>query len=175
MMQREQWSSDSCLLLLWGLEDCESLASLCAGVLRPRVLEGCPCVIGLSGTLGSGKTQWTKYFAKHCGATPDDVASPTYLLVHRYPTSPPIYHLDAYRVGDADEFLELGVEELFEEPAFVIIEWSDRFADCLPESRLELHFEPVLECDSARSVRIDRLNFFPELAEQLRGLSSPHD
>jgi len=97
-----------------------------------------PLTIGLTGTLGAGKTQWTRFFAEACGLVNQEATSPTFMLVHSYPTKPPIYHLDAYRVGDEDEFLELGIEEMFDEQAVTIIEWAERFPNLLPKDFLHM-------------------------------------
>lgn len=97
--------------------------------------------IALSGTLGAGKTRLVQALAAGCGVDPARVTSPTFVLCQIHRGSRTIYHLDAYRIGDLDEFLELGVEEHFEGPGVTCIEWADRIAACLPEDRLELHIE----------------------------------
>ena len=50
-------------------------------------------------------------------------------------------HVDAYRISDDDEFLELGIDEMLGDGAIVIIEWSDRVVDCLPDDRVTVLFE----------------------------------
>ena len=72
--------------------------------------------------------------------------------MHRYETTPTVYHLDAYRVNDEDEFLELGVEELFDEPAITIVEWGDKFRDILPKDHLAIFIE--VDSELTRSVQI---------------------
>jgi tRNA threonylcarbamoyladenosine biosynthesis protein TsaE len=124
---------------LKSLEDCRRLAQGLANNLMV------PMVIGLDGTLGAGKTQFTRFLAEALGADPRDVSSPTFVLVHRYATKPPMYHLDAYRVSDEDAFLDLGIEEMFEQPAVSVIEWSERVANCLPKDHLHFHFEWIDE------------------------------
>jgi tRNA threonylcarbamoyladenosine biosynthesis protein TsaE len=103
-------------------------------------------VIALNGTLGAGKTRFVQGLAIAAGAPTDAVLSPTYTLIHEYPLPPGspsevIYHLDAYRVRDEDEFWELGVEELYEQPAWVIIEWAERVPRCLPPAYLEIQLQ----------------------------------
>ena len=117
------------------LDECEALARL-----LPR-FASLPLTIGLVGTLGAGKTQFTRYLAVACGVPPEAIASPTFTLVHHYPGHPDLYHLDAFRVKSVDEFYDLGVDELFVEPAIVAVEWADRFAECLPADRLQLEFQ----------------------------------
>ena len=61
--------------------------------------------------------------------------SPTFVLVNEYRGRLPIYHFDAYRLRDEDEFIELGPEEYFESDGVTFVEWADRVADCLPAER----------------------------------------
>ncbi len=97
--------------------------------------------IALAGTLGAGKTRLVQAIASGCGVPSGEVTSPTFVLCQPYRARRTIYHLDAYRVRDLDEFLELGVEEYFESPGLTLIEWADRVATCLPEDLLEIHIE----------------------------------
>ena len=108
-------------------------------------------VVGLVGTLGAGKTRLTQAIASEFEIDPADVTSPTFTLLQTHAGSHPsgqpltLHHLDAYRLVDEDEFLELGVEELFEasasapQPAWTIVEWADRVADVMPRNTLWLN------------------------------------
>jgi tRNA threonylcarbamoyladenosine biosynthesis protein TsaE len=102
-------------------------------------------VVALIGTLGAGKTRLVQAFAAAHGVPRDAATSPTFVLVNEYRGRLPIYHIDAYRLRDEDEFIELGPEEYFESAGVTFIEWADRVADCLPEERLEIHCEAVGE------------------------------
>lgn len=97
--------------------------------------------IGLHGTLGAGKTRLVQAIAAACGIDPATVTSPTFVLCQHYVGTREIYHLDAYRLRDLDEFLELGVDEYFEGPGLTIVEWADRVEPCLPEEHLEIQIE----------------------------------
>ncbi len=122
-------------LTIHGLEESERLATLVAKHLVT------PLVIAIDGDLGTGKTTWTRFLAQACGVDASDVTSPTFVLVHQYDGDPKIYHLDAYRINDDDEFYELGIEEMFEEDAVTVVEWASRVIDCLPLDRLEVTIE----------------------------------
>jgi tRNA threonylcarbamoyladenosine biosynthesis protein TsaE len=133
--------------LKWdSLEACRSFAIRLSNVLQP------PMTIRLDGTLGAGKTQFTKFIAEAFGAHANEVTSPTFVLIHRYETSPVVYHLDAYRVNDEDEFLELGVEEFFDEPAITIVEWGDKFLNALPKDHLAIAID--IDSDHSRTVQL---------------------
>jgi len=86
-----------------------------------------PVLVLLSGDLGAGKTTLTKGIAAGAGAArEDDVTSPTFTLVHKYEGSLRVYHVDLYRVGDHHDLETLGLEDIFNENAIVIVEWPDR-------------------------------------------------
>ena len=125
-----------------------ALGAKLAAALRP------PAVVSLIGPLGAGKTRLVQAVAEALGVA-EEVTSPTFVLINEYRTGRlPIYHLDAYRLNDEDEFLELGVDEYFAGagaagPGFVFIEWGDRFPDCLPPTAVTIRIEP-LEAEARR-------------------------
>jgi len=99
--------------------------------------------VALIGTLGAGKTRLVQAVATACGVPPETVVSPTFVLCQEYHGRRTLHHLDAYRLKDDDEFLQLGPEEYFESDGITLVEWADRVIDCLPPQRLEIHIEVV--------------------------------
>ncbi len=99
--------------------------------------------VALIGTFGAGKTRLVQALAAGCGVPPETVVSPTFVLCQEYHGRRTLYHLDAYRLKDDDEFLQLGPEEYFESDGITLIEWADRVIDCLPPQRLEVHIDVV--------------------------------
>jgi tRNA threonylcarbamoyladenosine biosynthesis protein TsaE len=97
--------------------------------------------IALVGTLGAGKTRLVQAVAAACDIPVEQVVSPTFTLCHEYHGRRTIYHFDAYRLKDDDEFLELGADEYFDSPGLTFVEWGDRVTDCLPRERVEIHIE----------------------------------
>jgi tRNA threonylcarbamoyladenosine biosynthesis protein TsaE len=106
-------------------------------------------VVARVGPLGAGKTRLVQAIAAACGVDRRQVVSPTFVLVHEYQGRQPIYHLDAYRLRDLDEFLQLGAHENFGPPNLVLVEWADRVAACLPPDRVEITIS-LLDADSRR-------------------------
>ncbi len=98
-------------------------------------------VVALCGTLGAGKTRLVQAVAGGCGLDPRDVVSPTFVLIHEHHGRRELYHLDAYRIRDDDEFEALGPEEYFERGGLTLVEWADRVAGCLPADRLDVRIE----------------------------------
>jgi tRNA threonylcarbamoyladenosine biosynthesis protein TsaE len=97
--------------------------------------------VALCGTLGAGKTRLVQAIAEAAGVNRRDVVSPTFVLIQQYHGRRTIYHIDAYRLRDADEFLALGPEEYFESDGLALIEWADRVRVCLPAERVEIQIE----------------------------------
>ncbi|HVA50262.1 MAG TPA: tRNA (adenosine(37)-N6)-threonylcarbamoyltransferase complex ATPase subunit type 1 TsaE [Pirellulales bacterium] len=104
-----------------------------------------PAVVALCGTLGAGKTRLVRAIARGLGIDPESVTSPTFVLLHEYPGTTPLFHFDAYRLRDEDEFWQLGADEYLSGQAggVVVIEWADRVAGCLPDERLDITIEVV--------------------------------
>jgi tRNA threonylcarbamoyladenosine biosynthesis protein TsaE len=90
-------------------------------------------VISLEGTLGSGKTTFIKGMAVGLGLhDPNEVKSPSFVLLHVYPTRYPLYHFDLYRLETLSELHDIGLEEFINNPhAISCIEWGEKAAPFL--------------------------------------------
>ena len=97
--------------------------------------------VALCGTLGAGKTRLVQAIAEAVGVDRRDVLSPTFVLVQEHHGRRTIYHFDAYRVRDEDEFEALGPDDYFEGDGLALVEWADRVAACLPPERIEIRIE----------------------------------
>jgi len=117
----------------------EAATSALGAALAEALPDG--SLVALCGTLGSGKTRLVQAIAEASGVDRRDVVSPTFVLVHEYRGRRPVYHLDAYRLRDEDEFLDLGPEEYFDTAGLTLVEWADRVGGCLPAERIEIHIE----------------------------------
>ena len=105
----------------------------------------------LIGQLGAGKTTLAKGIVKGLGAArPDDVSSPTFTLIHEY--SPSVYHIDLYRLDTPAQVATLGLDEIFDRPAVVLIEWGERFPDLMPPDRIEINLRATGE--SSREIEV---------------------
>jgi tRNA threonylcarbamoyladenosine biosynthesis protein TsaE len=108
-------------------------------------------VVLLIGNLGAGKTTLAKGIVKGLGAAqPDEVSSPTFTLIHEY--SPSAYHVDLYRLDSPAQLATLGLEEIFEREAVVLIEWGEKFLERLPEERIEIRLRATGE--NSREIEI---------------------
>ncbi len=101
-----------------------------------------PVLVLLTGDLGTGKTTLTKGIVAGLGAAKEDeVTSPTFTLVHVYGGANKVYHGDLYRIETFHDFETLGLEDVFANPAVVILEWSERFPLPSPWPQLRLRLE----------------------------------
>jgi tRNA threonylcarbamoyladenosine biosynthesis protein TsaE len=99
-------------------------------------------VVLLIGNLGAGKTTIAKGIVKGLGAAqPDQVSSPTFTLIHEY--GPNVYHVDLYRLDRAEQVATIGLDEIFEREAVVLVEWGERFPELMPEERVEITLRAV--------------------------------
>lgn len=109
-------------------------------------------IIGLSGNLGAGKTTLVKEIAKQIGSK-DTIQSPTYSIVNEYSyPNGKIYHIDAYRINDVEEAINIGMEDLFYENNYCFIEWYENISAILPTEMI--NFEIEVKEDNTRRISI---------------------
>lgn len=101
-------------------------------------------VICMEGDLGSGKTLFTKAFAKSMGID-ENITSPTFNIIKEYDGEEgyKLYHMDVYRLSESKE--DIGISEYFNKGGVTIIEWSDLISDILPKDRLDIRIKIVDE------------------------------
>src|SRR5580700_4394763 len=125
-------------------------------------------LVALIGPLGAGKTRLAQSIATALGADRRTVNSPTFVLIQEYAAALPIFHCDTYRLRSVDEFLDLGVDEMFESEGVCLVEWADRVTPVLPADRLQI--EIGVAGSTARTFRITALGrASEEVLRKLRG------
>ena len=92
------------------------------------------------GELGSGKTTFIQGLVRYFEAN-IEVTSPSYSLIHHYPTTPAIYHVDLYRLSEGSQLADLGLDELFTSTGIVLVEWAERLGDDLPARYYSIELE----------------------------------
>jgi len=108
--------------------------------LGARLQEG--DVVALAGELGSGKTWFTKGLALGLGVLPEEVVtSPSFALMNAYEGRCTLFHMDAYRLGTASDFLDAGLDEYLHGNGVTVMEWADRWPELLPEKHLEVRIK----------------------------------
>ena len=96
-------------------------------------------LIALTGELGSGKTSFARAFIRALADAPGlEVPSPTFTLVQTYAEAlVPVTHCDLYRLSDAAETVELGIDEALED-GIVLVEWPERGGVLPGDNRLDV-------------------------------------
>ncbi len=96
----------------------------------------------LRGDLGSGKTTLTKGIVAGMGeGAEDDVTSPTFTLVQEYGKAGRVFHVDLYRIENPAEIGSLGLDEVLEQEATVLVEWGEKFPVEKDTPRVEISLE----------------------------------
>lgn len=117
-----------------------------------------PLTIALQGSLGAGKTQWVRYLCAALGIPSELVTSPTYVLLQRYAGLRDVYHLDFYRLESEAQVWDLGIDELYEQPVVVLVEWADKFPACLPDDCMTIQFQQRVEGGRVAELRASGAN-----------------
>lgn len=111
-------------------------------------------VICLNGDLGAGKTLFVQSLARALGVQ-GDVTSPTFNLMNIYEGKMKIFHFDLYRLEQEYELEEIGFYDYIDEPdGLVLIEWAEKFADCLPDDYIALEIQRA-EQEDQRIIRFE--------------------
>lgn len=114
---------------------------------------GPDAVVHLVGDLGAGKTFLARAIAAELGADPNEVASPSFAIVHEYPRAgaAPIIHIDGYRLSEnRREWLEIGIPELLSGPGVKLIEWPKRAFEEFEDGHVEVRI--TVREDGAREI-----------------------
>lgn len=111
-------------------------------------------VVALQGTLAAGKTTITKGIAKALGVE-DTITSPTFCLISEYQGKIPLYHFDVYRLQGADDFANLGAEDMIYGDGVCLIEWSEKIMDELPKKTIIVKLAPADGNPNARDILVE--------------------
>jgi len=86
-----------------------------------------PAIFLLEGNLGAGKTVFAKGLICGLGqGDPDDVPSPSFTLINEYDLRLKAFHIDLYRLETREDLLSLDLEEIFSQPAVILVEWAEK-------------------------------------------------
>ena len=122
--------------VLYSLEETKSLAR---GLALEARIGDCYCLIG---DLGAGKTEFAREFIRALCENEVTVSSPTFNILQVY--NDRIYHFDLYRLNNASELDELGLDDALVN-GITLIEWPQIAMERLPKNHVEIYFEVVDE------------------------------
>ena len=124
--------------------------------MAPQLGQGGSAVVELHGTLGAGKTTFTRHLLRAWGVE-GRIKSPSYAVVEQYDS--PVaraYHFDFYRFNDPQEWEDAGFRDLFASAGLKLVEWPDKAAGLLPRPDLRVVIEPLTE--DRRLVRLKAIS-----------------
>ncbi len=110
-------------------------------------------VLALFGTMGMGKTAFTRGLARGLGIE-DGVSSPTFALVHEYHGRLTVYHFDMFRVTNWDDLYSTGFFDYLETGGVLVIEWSENIEGALPQEAVRIEIQPG-ETENQRIFQIE--------------------
>lgn len=137
-------SRDPLVVVTTGPTHTQDLAAALAAIAIPGDL------VLLAGEMGAGKTAFAQGFARGLGIT-DQVTSPTFTIVQEYSGGRlGMHHLDVYRLETLREVSDLGLSEMLDEDAVMLVEWGDAVLPALPDQYLELRITFGADDDERR-------------------------
>ena len=124
-------------------------------------------LICLYGELGSGKTTFVQGVSQGWGSS-DMVTSPTFVLVNHYrrPDGAEMHHLDAYRLKDAQDAIDMDIDYLLNY-GVLLVEWPERILDALPKENLWIELYWIAD-EQRRLVFLPHGEQYIEMAGKLR-------
>jgi hypothetical protein len=128
--------------------------------------------VTLSGGLGAGKTTLARALIRHLAADQTlEVPSPTFTLIQTYDLPRfAVAHIDLYRLSDASELVELGLDDLTEQTV-CLVEWPEQAGGQLPQDRFDIALKLSAEHGSGyRNARITGYGAFAPRAERLSAM-----
>ena len=133
-------------LALPDLAATRAFAARLAACLRPGDM------VGLEGDLGAGKSELARAVIRALAGAEIEVPSPSFTLVQHYDLPRfPVVHADLYRLSDAGEVGELGLDEALQAGA-LLVEWPERGGDGLPADRLTIRLAVAEDSDARTAV-----------------------
>ena len=126
-------------------------------ILGREPLSNKALVVALEGDLGSGKTTFIQGLAQGLKVK-ENILSPTFVIQKDFSLKlknfKNLYHIDAYRLKNPEELLELGFKDLIGNPEnLIVIEWADKIKKILPKNILRIKFENLGE--NKRRIKIE--------------------
>lgn len=122
-------------------DDCAADAQALAGLITPLLQQDASVLVELRGTLGAGKTTFTRHLLRALGVQ-GRIKSPSYAVVEPYePQGLPVWHFDFYRFADPREWEDAGFRDIFAGPGLKVVEWPDKAGGLLPAADLRMDLD----------------------------------
>jgi len=130
-------------------EETKQLAKKIAAQLKPGD------VLAISGNLASGKTTFTQGVTAWFNIN-EYALSPTFTYINEYHSeNQDIIHIDAYRLSNGQELIDMGIWEYLDSGAIIIVEWADIVGEAIPVDAFGLNFRPIEGEENGRELVIN--------------------
>ena len=106
----------------------------------------------MQGSLAAGKTTLTKGIAQTLRVK-DTITSPTFCIISEYEGKMPLYHMDVYRLEGAEDFINLGIDDMLYGDGVCLIEWSEKIMSELPKKTIIVRLNS--QQDNSRIIEIE--------------------
>lgn len=113
-------------------------------------------IVCFFGDLGSGKTTMIKGIGKALGIDEKDIISASFTIVTEYHSTPPLIHIDLYRIEKEEEIDNIGLWEFLENKNITVIEWADKIKKYLPDNSIKLYIKHINE--NLREILVEGIN-----------------
>jgi len=110
--------------------------------------------VALIGDLGAGKTTFVRGVVAALHGSDEAVSSPTFVFRQRYAGSPPVEHVDLYRLDDPAGAADLGLDDAFAPDTITFVEWPERLPGLMPAGTIRVTIGGA--GDEPRRLRIER-------------------
>lgn len=99
-------------------------------------------VFAFHAPMGTGKTTFIAALCRAKGVVAG-ISSPTFSLINEYETQSgsTLYHIDLYRLRDAEEALQAGVEDVLHSEHICFVEWPEKAPGILPDDTLHIRLD----------------------------------
>ena len=113
-------------------------------------------IICFNGDLGAGKTTFIRQLCLKWGVM-DNISSPTFSIINQYKSTSKgsVFHFDFYRMEDAKEAMDIGVEEYLDSGQICLIEWGEKIESLLPQENIHI-IEISLTADNKRVLELKK-------------------
>ncbi len=113
-------------------------------------------IVCFNGGLGAGKTTFIRQLCLEWGVI-DNISSPTFSIINQYKSASKgsVFHFDFYRMEDAKEALDIGVEEYLDSGQICLIEWGEKIESLLPQENIHI-VEISLAADNKRVLELKK-------------------
>jgi tRNA threonylcarbamoyladenosine biosynthesis protein TsaE len=95
-------------------------------------------IVRLYGSLGAGKTTMVKGVARAQGIDSKDITSASFTIIAEYPTTPPFFHIDLYRIAGGFDLESTGIWDCIGNRSISVIEWPEHAEGELPGDSLKV-------------------------------------